>query len=60
MECIVDQTANIERTRKRIFDLLTQCIEDIRKTIAASGLKVEDIGSDSRNSRQVWILSSIV
>jgi hypothetical protein len=60
MECIVEQNANIERTQQRIFDLLTQCIEDIRKTVTASGLKIEDMGQDSRNSRQAWILSSMV
>lgn len=44
MERIVEQQANIERTRKRIFTLVTQCIADIRKTVAASGLEMLDVG----------------
>jgi hypothetical protein len=60
MECIIKQSASIERTQQRIFDLITQCIEDIRKTVTASGLNIEDMVPDSRNSRQAWILSSMV
>jgi hypothetical protein len=60
MERIVEQNANIEQTQERIFDLLTQCIKDIRKTVTESGLKIEDMGTDTRNSRQAWILSSMV
>jgi hypothetical protein len=44
MERIVEQQANIERTRKMIFVLLTQCITDIQKTVAASDLKMLDVG----------------
>jgi hypothetical protein len=44
MERIVEQHANIERTRKRIFTLLTQCIVDIRETVSASGLDMLDVG----------------
>ncbi len=44
MERIVEQQANIKRTRKRIFTLLTQCIADIRKTVTASGLELLDVG----------------
>ncbi len=44
MERIVEQQANIERTRKRIFILLTQCIEEIRNTVTSSGLKMLDVG----------------
>ena len=44
MEPIVEQRANIKRTRKRIFTLLTQCIADIRKTVTASGLELLDVG----------------
>ena len=44
MERIVEQQANIDRTRKRIFSLLTQCISDIRKTVTAAGLEMLDVG----------------
>ncbi len=44
MERIVEQQANIERTRKMIFVLLTQCITDIQKAVAASDLKMLDVG----------------
>ncbi len=44
MERIVEQQANIDRTRRRIFTLLTQCIADIRKTVTASGLELLDVG----------------
>jgi|APIni6443716594_1056825.scaffolds.fasta_scaffold520730_1 hypothetical protein len=44
MERIVEQQANIERTRKMIFVLLTQCITDIQKAVAASDLKMQDVG----------------
>jgi len=44
MERIVEQQANIDRTRRRIFALLTQCIADIRKTVTASGLELLDVG----------------
>jgi hypothetical protein len=44
MERIVEQQANIERTRNRIFALLTHCIADIRKTVTASGLEMLDVG----------------
>ena len=44
MERIVEQQANIKRTRKRIFTLLTQCIADIRMTVTASGLEMLDVG----------------
>ena len=42
-ERIVEQQANIEHMRKRIFSLLTQCIADIRKTVTASGLELLDV-----------------
>jgi hypothetical protein len=48
------------RTRERIFNLLTQCIEDIEKTVTVSGLKMRDVGSESRNSKQAWILASLI
>ena len=59
MERIVEQQANIERTQKRIFKLLTQCIKDIRKTVTASGLSIKDVRSESKNSIQAWILASM-
>ena len=57
---IVEKQANIMRTRERIFNLLTQCIEDIEKTVTVSGLKMRDVGSESRNSKQAWILASLI
>jgi hypothetical protein len=60
MERIVKQQANIKRTRERIFALLTQCIVDIRKTVTSSGLKMQDVGSESRNTRLAWILASMI
>jgi hypothetical protein len=59
MEPIVEQRANIKRTQERIFKLLTQCIKDIRKTVAASGLSIKDVRSESKNSMQAWILASM-
>ncbi len=60
MKTLVGQEANIKRTRMRIFNLLTQCIKDIEKTVTVSGLKMRDVGSESRNSRQAWILASLI
>jgi hypothetical protein len=60
IDCIIEQNADIKWIQQKIFDMLTQCIEDIQKTITASGLNIEDIGSDPINSRQAWILSSMV
>lgn len=60
MECICKQQANIESTRERIYVLLTQCIADIRKTVASSGLEMQDIGSETKNSRLAWIISSMI
>ena len=60
MERIVDQKANRERTQNRIFKLLTKCIKDIEKTVTMSGLKIEDVRSEKKNSRQAWILASMV
>jgi hypothetical protein len=60
MKTLVGQQANIERTRKRIFNLLTQCIKDIEMTVTVSGLKMRDVGSESINSRQAWILASMI
>jgi hypothetical protein len=59
MECIGERQANIERTQRRMFKLLTQCIKDIRKTVTASGLTIKDVRSESKNSTQAWILASI-
>ena len=39
----IDQL-NVERTRKQVFNLLTQCILEIRKTVTASGLTLRDVG----------------
>jgi hypothetical protein len=44
MERIVGQQANIDRTRKRVVALLTTCIEEIRSTVTASGLNMQDVG----------------
>lgn len=44
MERIVEQQANIDRTRKRVVALLTRCIVEIRSTVAASGLHMQDVG----------------
>jgi hypothetical protein len=60
MKRIVEQQANIKRTRKRIFALLTQCIADIRKTVTSSGLNMQDVGSESKNTRLAWILASMI
>ena len=51
MENIVEQQANIKCTRKRIFALLTQCVEDIRKTVTASGLEMLDVGGGVERHR---------
>jgi hypothetical protein len=59
MERIGEKQSNIERTQKRIFKLLTQCIKDIRKTVTASGLTIKDVRSESKNSIQAWILASM-
>jgi hypothetical protein len=60
MKRIIEQQANIKRTHKKIFALLTQCIADIQKTVKSSGLKMQDVGSESKNTRQAWILSSMI
>jgi len=60
MESISEKQANIEFTQERIFVLLTRCIADVQKTVAESGLKMQDIESEPKNSRQAWIISSIV
>ena len=59
MERIGEKQDNIERTQKRIFKLLTQCIKDIRKTVTASGLTIRDVRAESKNSIQAWILASM-
>jgi len=44
---LVEQQANklkIERTKIKIFTLLTQCIKDIDKTVNESGLTMRDVG----------------
>jgi len=60
MERIVREQAIIERTQERIFILLTQCIADIQNTIDESGINLKDLVSDPRNSRQAWIISSMI
>ena len=40
----IDQEADIEQIQKRIFDLMTQCIKDIDKTVTSSGLQMRDVG----------------
>ncbi len=35
---------NVERTKIKIFNLLTQCIKDIDNTIKTSGLTMRDVG----------------
>lgn len=61
MESIIgDQQANIKCTQDRIFVLLTQCIADIQKTVAVSGLNMQDVEPEPKNSRQAWILSSMI
>jgi len=39
-----NQQADIEQIRRQVFDLMTQCIEDIDKTITTSGLQMRDVG----------------
>jgi hypothetical protein len=39
-----DQQTDIEQIRRLVFDLMTQCIEDIDKTVTSSGLQMRDIG----------------
>jgi hypothetical protein len=40
------QTAqpNVENTKIRVFNLVTQCIKDIEKTVNTSGLTMRDVG----------------
>ena len=42
------QTAqvNVESAKNRVFGFITQCIEDIEKTVSTSGLTMRDIGFD--------------
>jgi hypothetical protein len=40
----IDQQADFEQIQKRVFDLITQCIEDIDRTVTSSGLQMRDIG----------------
>ena len=35
---------NVERTKIRIFSLITQCIRDIDRTVTESGLTMRDVG----------------
>jgi hypothetical protein len=44
MESFIESKRNIEQTRKRVFDLLTQCIENIQDTVISSGFKMRDVG----------------
>jgi len=44
MKSLAEPKENLEQTRKRVFDLLTQCIENIRNTVNSSGLKMRDVG----------------
>jgi hypothetical protein len=46
MKSLIDSEDNIEQTRKRVFYLLTQCIENIQDTVISSGFKMRDVGLD--------------
>jgi len=35
---------NVERTKVRIFNLITQCIKDIEKTVTTSAVTMRDVG----------------
>jgi hypothetical protein len=39
-----DNRLNVERTKIRIFTLITQCIRDIDSTVADAGLTMRDVG----------------
>ena len=46
---LIEQQNNklkIERTKIKIFTLLTQCIQDIDNVVTASGLTMRDVGID--------------
>jgi len=44
MKSLIESKENIEQTRKKVFDLLTQCIENIEDTVISSGFKMRDVG----------------
>ncbi len=44
MKSLIESKEDIEQTRKRVFDLLTQCIENIQHTVVSSGFKMRDVG----------------
>ena len=37
---------NVDHTKIKVFNLITQCIRDIEKTVNASGLAMRDVGVD--------------
>jgi hypothetical protein len=44
MKSLIEPKEDIEQTRKKVFDLLTQCIENIQDTVLSSGFKMRDVG----------------
>jgi len=44
MRSLIDQQDDIEHIRMKVLGLITQCIEDIQKTVASSGLQMRDVG----------------
>ncbi len=50
---------NLESTKSRVFEFLTQCIQDIEKTVTTSGMTMRDIGFDAEKyitSRDSYII----
>jgi hypothetical protein len=37
---------NLDHTKIKVFNLITQCIRDIEKTVNSSGLAMRDVGVD--------------
>jgi hypothetical protein len=44
MRCLIDQDADIEQIQNKVFDLITQCVQDIQKTVNSSGFHMRDVG----------------
>jgi hypothetical protein len=37
---------NVDRAKIKVFNLITQCIQDIEKTVTSSGLAMREVGVD--------------